>query len=831
MRRVAKAAEKEAARLERKRRRARLVLFFERLWPALWPPLGLIGLYAAAALFGFVSWLSPWLHLALLLALVVGVVLLGRASFSAVGWFPSRAAGDRRLEKANGLAHRPLAALADRPATPGVTAAALWQVHRARMAARLAHIRVGFPHPGLAARDRRALRVGLIVALVAGVGVAGADSLPRLAAAFTPAIPGGPAPPPPELAAWITPPAYTHLPPVFLKAPGGALSVPAGSGLAVSLTGGVGKPSLALAGAKIAFHNLGQASYRASATLTEGGRLTLRRGGRSLAAWDIAVVAPTAPIVHFGARPGADPESAATRIPWQVHDTYGVTALAAVLHLAARPGAAAVRIGIPLADADPRNAAGAALVDLTASPWAGLDVDAELIGRNGAGLTGTSETLRFRLPEIAFRNPLARALISVRKQLVLDPDNRERAIAGLDALSATPPARNGDLGGFLNMRAIAGLLTHDRAPTAVDRAESRLWELAWHYEGGPSARTAQELAAATRALQQALAEAGRKDGPSAKEIDRRIRALEEAIRRQIAALAKSLTANGAKLPDMSALKQFDQQALERMAEAMRRAVAAGDLDTARREMAELQQLLRQLQNARPLNAEDVARAERMQQGEQAMAALGDVLQRESGLLDHAQSRFAQGQGKHDGVPSAGEDQATQQALRRVLGVLMSNLADATGQIPSALGKADIDMRKAAQALGAGAEGSAAAAEQQAIADLQKGGRQAMAAMAASRAGEHGRGAGEAGLPMQAGPSADNPMSGRFGRAPGIGLDPLGRPTGDQSDGGRSNGYVAIPDRDVAAEARAIQEELRRRDANPSLPAPDREYINRLLKEF
>jgi uncharacterized protein (TIGR02302 family) len=825
------------ARLERRRLAARLVLAFERLWPRLWPPLGLVGLFAAAALFGVVALLPPWPHLALLLLLVAGVAGLAVSAFRGFA-FPSPAAADRRLEQTNGLEHRPLAALADRPATHGATTGLLWQAHRARMAAKLAHVRVGLPHPNLAATDRRALRAGLVVALVAGIGIAGPDSLPRLADAFTPGIPTGPAPPPPELAAWITPPAYTHLPPIFLKAPGGSLTVPAGSGLAVSLTGGRGTPRMVLADHAVPFQKLGPASFRATATLAGGGRLTLARGGERLAAWDIAVTAPTPPSVRFTAAPGADSRSTATRFPWAVRDAYGVVALTVELHLARRTTAPAIRVPIPLPATDTRAAGGTALADLTASPWAGLDVTARLLGRNGAGLTGESDTVHFRLPEIAFRNPLARALIAVRKHLVLEPDNRDSAIADLDRLAATPAAQNGDLGGFLNMRAIAFLLARDLAPAAIDRAENRLWELAWHYEAGPTERTARALAAATRALEQALAEAGRPGGPTTAEIDRRIRALQEAIRAQIAALAKSLRANSAKLPNTAGAQQLDQQAFDRMAEAMRQSVGSKDLATARAQMAELERLLQQLQNARPLNAEDVARAQQWQRGAQAMNALGDVVQREAGLLDRAEGRLAapgKAEPGPDPAPAAAagrrQDAAVQQALRRVLGVLMGNLSDATGKIPPALGKADIAMRGAVAALGAGADAKAAAAERQAIAELQQGGRQAMAAMAAG-AGRNGmRGSGAAGFLMQGGPFSGNPLFGQFGQAPGIGLDPLGRPTGDQTDGGRANGFVAIPDRDVAAEARAIQEELRRRDANPALPVPDRDYIDRLLKEF
>ena len=88
-------------------------------------------------------------------------------------------------------------------------------------------------------------------------------------------------PPPPatELQAWITPPAYTRLAPIFLKPDGGTVSVPAGARLTVSVTGGDGTPTLSLDGTSEPFRALDKASFQADRDLTEGGHLTVRRDG------------------------------------------------------------------------------------------------------------------------------------------------------------------------------------------------------------------------------------------------------------------------------------------------------------------------------------------------------------------------------------------------------------------------------------------------------------------------------------------------------------------------------------------------------------------------
>ncbi|MDR3472439.1 MAG: DUF4175 family protein, partial [Devosia sp.] len=67
----AKTEEKRALLLHGLRRRralARAVLLFERIWPAVWPPLGVAGAFLCAALLDLPALLPPMLHLALLVA-------------------------------------------------------------------------------------------------------------------------------------------------------------------------------------------------------------------------------------------------------------------------------------------------------------------------------------------------------------------------------------------------------------------------------------------------------------------------------------------------------------------------------------------------------------------------------------------------------------------------------------------------------------------------------------------------------------------------------------------------------------------------------------------
>ena len=235
------------ARLSRSRARSRRVLWLERVWPSLWPALTLVGAWLAASLFDLPSMLPPAWHLGLEALVLAGVVALLWRGMRPLAR-PTDAEVDRRLETATGLRHRPLVAIGDRPAATDAASASLWQAHIERARADVARLRVGWPRPGIPQRDVRATRAALVAALVAGVVIAGADAPSRIWRSLWPGLPQGPSTPAPELQAWLTPPSYTGLPPVFLHAETAAVAVPAGSHLTVSLTGGSGAPSLTFSG-------------------------------------------------------------------------------------------------------------------------------------------------------------------------------------------------------------------------------------------------------------------------------------------------------------------------------------------------------------------------------------------------------------------------------------------------------------------------------------------------------------------------------------------------------------------------------------------------------
>ena len=863
-----------------RRRLAMLALWFERAWPAMMPMLGVAGLFLCAALVDLPRGLPGWAHAVLLAGFAVagGMALLHAVRRMAM---PEPQAADRRMEKASGLAHRPLAVLTDRPAQPGTDS--LWQAHITRAMRQVGRLRIGTPRPGMALHDPRALRLGLVVLLAASFGIAGEQAPGRVLRAFQPVFGAQPVPPATQLQAWITPPAYTGLAPVFLKAEGGAVSVPQESRLVVNVTGGTGEPALALGAKTLPFARLDPTSFQADEALGESGRLAVSRGGAPLAAWEVTVVPNVAPVVSFPEPPtGLRSRVPQTRIPWQAAHAYGVVSLQAELTLRDRKEAAPLLVPIQIPGGSTKTAKGVRLQDLTAHPWAGLMVEAKLVGRDATGLAGSSESIAFELPERRFQHPVARAILEVRKGLSLRPEERGPAILGLEQQAKLDEVWKNDTGGLLNLESILTQLRRDRAPNTIEEVQARIWQLALHLEEGAPERTARALEQARQAVREMLEAERRGEEVDKAELDRRMRELQEALQRHMEALAEQNRRDPANQTfDPERQNRLDAQDMKRATEEMRDAAREDRMNEARDKMAELDRMMEDMQNARKERGQQTerqkARAEKRQRGERQMNAVQDMIKREGALLDNAQQRGGQveplrpfmqprqraqaPQDQQRSQEQRAQDQRIQQALRRALGELMQQQGDLTGKIPPQLAEADAAMRDAVAALRDGRDPAAAQAAQKAIEALQKGGREMNQEMAAQfgRGGEEdgeeeGDESGEGSMmaegdqdgmgngpgSQQMGP-ADQRGERRGERGYGRGRDvtrraderrdPLGRHLREGTSGSDESGDVQVPEQMEEARTRAIQEELRRRGADRGRPQPELDYIDRLLRQF
>src|SRR5687768_6893983 len=199
---------------ERKIRRSTWALVFEQVWPRLWLILGVAATFVLVSLAGLWPLLPELAHKGLLAlfaaALLAAIIYAGRVRI------PSRAEAIRRIERVSGVKHRPASSFEDQltGAAPDSTTAALWQAHRARLAALLSRLRVGPPHPRTDRYDPLALRALLLIGVLTLGALVGDGASDRLRAAFRFA-PGETAAEA-RLDAWVAPPPYTGRAPILL---------------------------------------------------------------------------------------------------------------------------------------------------------------------------------------------------------------------------------------------------------------------------------------------------------------------------------------------------------------------------------------------------------------------------------------------------------------------------------------------------------------------------------------------------------------------------------------------------------------------------------------
>lgn len=711
----------------------------------------------------------------------------------------------RYLESGNSGASRPLSALDDRLATDyGPTTRTLWAAHRARMAVLASRLRLRPPAAGLARVDPLALRVALVLILIIAIASAGPDAANRMARAVTPVV-GKPATPA-TFEAWIAPPAYTGLAPLFLRRTTDVetvIDIPENSVLTVQWRGGRGQPLLVTPNEEAAIKAVEAGLYRSTIALVADGPLRLRQGGTELAAWRIRLIADQPPSAWLTAAPRPT-ESAVLRLDYAADDDYGIETLRAHIRLTPNGEGGTTSMEPPLALELSAGGEGGHAVsetsysDLSAHPWAGLEVEITLEAQDAAGQAGTSIPVVAILPERYFLHPMARALIEQRKILTRNPAQRSDVAAKIWRLAGLLRLYDGDVVVYLVLRTAATRLLIDPRDTARSEVRDLLWETALRLEEGDAALALHDL----RQLQNALREALDRNAPQ-EELERLVEDIRRALDRYLDALARAPQNERATLPpnaqEGNPVRREDlQQLLNRINEMMR----SGARASARQMLQQLSNILENLRTAPPRRLST--------RSEQLLRQFDDLAARQERLLDQTFRQSQDGQSQ-DRQPSSDELQAAQEALRRALSEAMQRLGDQSGAIPDALGQAEQAMRDAERALGNGRPGNAVRSQSRALEQLRNGIGQAQRSLSGQNAGEDGLSGEDRG---------DNRQQGR---------DPLGRDRDIR--GGRAVGDVPIPDEGDMARSRRIIDELRRRAGDAWRPPLERQYIDRLLERF
>ncbi|MET3583092.1 uncharacterized protein (TIGR02302 family) [Mesorhizobium robiniae] len=866
-----------AGRLALSRLATRVSMTVERGWPLLLP------LVIIASLFLSVSWLGLFLLLPDMarigLLAVFGVATL--AALYPLRFFrlPSSAEIDRRIEAANQLLHSPVLVQTDRPSgRESIFSQALWREHQKRMAEKLGDLGGDLPRTRVPERDPWGLRAVAALLLVAAFAFSFGPSGGRIADGFSAQAARDTVPP--RIDAWVTPPAYTGRPPVFLTAPALAnpalgnpalgnnssqaasiFTVPEGSDVSLRVTGGSGEETLSYADADGNARTIEPTAQQADAAkpaaatpstvrqftgkLTANGTLTLNSGYDELGNWTFAVVPDKPPQIRFV----GEPKRAANgsfELNYQIDDDYGAASAKADFVLADPPapnahplyGPPEMPLSLPRRGA--KGNAAKTTKDLTEHVWAGGNIKLTLVATDDAGHTATSETKTLVMPERPFSNPLARAVIEQRRVLALDANAKSRVLDLMDAITLRPEDTFDNMAHYLAIMSARTRLKIADSDDQLRNEVAYLWEIALGIEEGNLSEAERRLRQAQQALQDAI-----KNGASDEEIDKAMKELREAMNQFLQEFAQRAQQN----PNAPQMQQNGQELrqsdIERMMDQIENLAKSGDRDSAQQLLSQLQDMMNNLQAGRQQQG-----GQQNSEMRQQMDKLGEIMRRQQEMMNETfrmdqmqrgqqqrgQNRDEQlgengeqGQMGEQGEPGPGQDR---DPLGRPKPMTPEEFADALKQLQEGQGKlqGDLDqLRKGLEGMGLepnegfGDAGKSMGSAEQALGDSdgdQAVGHQGRALEALRK------GAKDMMKQLQA-MQGDEGEGERGGRQQNADRDPLGRPRA--TEGPDFGDSVKVPDEIDVQRARQILEAIRKRLGNALSPDIERSYLERLLE--
>jgi uncharacterized protein (TIGR02302 family) len=826
-------------------------LWAERLARAFWPLWSLMLVTLAALAFGLQD-LGP-LHYAQAAGAVVGIfalilLALGVKRFRK----PTTMDALDRLDAA--MPGRPIAALTDTQAigTKDPASLAVWQAHQDRMAARAAGARPVQPDLRLSSRDRFSLRYVALTAFVMAALFGSfwkATSVTGLTPGAALATPGGP-----SWEAWAQPPAYTGKPSLYLNdITDPALDLPTGTRLQIRLYGPEGSLTVAQSIADIPIPAAEPAATPAAAvpngmkgvhdlTVTRSGQLAI--DGPSGREWQITAIPDAAPQVEVSG-PMTREADGPFKQSFKATDDYGVTAGRVTISLdlakvdrrhglttdpeAVEP----VVLDLPMPRKGSRTELTSTLVDdLSKHVFANLPVTMVFTVADAGGNEGSSAPYEITLHGKRFFDPLAAALIEMRRDILWNRINAPRAVQILKAVTHRPEGFIRHDRAFLHLRVLmrqleakeTSLTTEDR-----DAIAEKLWKIAFMVEEGNLQDALDRLQRAQDRLQEAI-----ENGASPEEIDQLMKEMQQALNEYMRELAEEAQRNPGDQQQQQMMQGQTmsgdqlQEMLDKLQELMEQGKTA--------EAAELMEQLRQLME----NMQVVQGQQGQGQGQDGpMGDLGDTLRDQQDLSDDAfrdlqgvprngedqgqgeQEGQGQGEGQQQGDGQGGPDDRSltdrQRELRERLNDLQQGQLPGDGTEQGEEGRRNLDragraMEEAEDALRDGDLDGALDRQAEAMEALRDGMRDFGEALAEEQRQNREAQGGDR----------------DFGSADPNGTDPLGRRPGETARIGSDENMVQ---NDPDVRAQELLDEIRRRSGELARPLEELDYLKRLLQMF
>ncbi len=821
------------------------VMVLERIWPLLLPLLIVVSLYLTVAWFGAFRLVADWARLSVASAFALAT-LAALWPLTRFRWPPADQVNGR-IEQANQLAHTPLLAQTDQlTGSNDAFAEALWREHKQRIASGLGNLAGDFPKTGLPERDPWGLRAVvpllLVIAFSWSFGAGGGTIYdPLRQHNIAPVIP-------PRIDAWVTPPAYTGKPPIFMteraNATRDAFSVPAGSVVTLRATGANSPLSLSFNRADgdqsgIAVKDPVDPArpfepQQFEAELSGDGSLELKAGETTLQAWSFSITPDLPPVISFAGEPKRA-LNGTLDLQYLIEDDYGAVEARAEFESiepqspGARPLYQAPDFPLHLSRRGGKKAKFKTSRNLTGHPWAGTPVTARLTAIDAAGQKASSKEKRFILPERAFSNPLARAVVEQRRILALDANKRQRVLDLMDAVTLRPEDTFKTMAHYLALSSARTRLKMASSDDQLRDVADYLWEIALGIEDGDLSAAQKRLRQAQEALRKAL-----ENGATDEEIEKLVAELREAMNEYMRELAEKAMQDPQFSQQSQPSQELAENDLQKMLDRIEQLAKSGARDKAQELLSQLQDMMNNLQAGQ----QDGQQSGQTQMRQQ-MNELGEIMRRQQELMnetfrmDQMQrgqrgqegNQGQRGQQQQDGqsgnrpgeegsggmtsgemAEAFGQLQQGQGGLQGQLGQLLEGLRGLGINPDGSFGEADREMGEAGKALGGGEGEQALGNQGAALEALRRGAKDMMSQMQQAMQGD----------------SAGSQLGGQSPRD----RDPLGRP---QATTGPDFGEgVRVPDEIDVQRAREILEAIRKRLGNALSPALEKQYLERLL---
>jgi len=806
-------------------------LWAERIMRAAWPLLSTLAFGIGVMLLAALDlWPLSFLKLAGGIWLISG--LCGLWYFFKQFSAPNLGAALARLDR--NLPDRPLAALRDRQALSQDDPAtvALWQAHLAQMRAVAAKAPAVGPTLNLAPRDPFALRYIAVLVFVIG-GIFGSVQAVRtgLGPSSVPIAAG------PPWEAWLQPPAYTRRPVIYLNdVIGVELSVPQDTMVLARLYGDAGLHAVeeTLSGRSAGRFDAADPSQQF--LVTRSGRLVI--SGPDGAAWQLSMVPDTPPEVEVTGEVERDAEGSFSLL-FTARDDVAVTAGRAWVQLnmaevdrryglAAKPGPQPdIELTLPLTISGDRAEFTEVLTeDLSKHVWAHLPVSLRLEVEDMRGQLGRSASLEMALPARNFFDPLAKALVEQRRDLLWAHDNQRRVAQVLRAISQEPEVLFRDME---DAEILAHIIRDMEAGMDPKDAAELLWILALEVEDGDLAQAAQKLARAQDKLAEAI-----RNGATPEEIARLMDELRQAQKEYFKEFAERNPPSEQleRLPNDEVISE-DQ--LQEMMDRLQQLMEDGRMAEAQELLEEINRMMQNLQmSPGQLGGDGQEGQDGQEGGGQQMDDLADSLRQQQELSDRT-FRDLQGQtpgdqpggGGTEGDTDGGEEAPSSQgSLPEQQKLLEREVERQRGNLPGAgteagqaarraLDEAAEAMDQAADNLRAGDPPGALDNQSEAIDAL----REAMRRLGETLDEQAAPGQGAAPNDRRAEGQSQSPST----------RDPLGRDVG--GNGQLGAGEQMVPQEELRLRSQELMEEIRRRAGALERPEEERNYLQRLLDRF